>query len=99
MARPAKLKIISGYWISINDYPSAALSEKRQGKVGYSVQIDPSGRVVSCKVTETSGHGDLDATTCALVRKRAVFDPALNDQGNPIPSEWRNSVTWRLPSE
>jgi hypothetical protein len=53
--------------------------------------------VAACNVTGSSGVVSLDATTCALLKVRARFNPALDRDGKPIPAQYRNRFRWELP--
>src|SRR6218665_2009918 len=70
-------------WATTNDYPSRALREEREGTTGFRVTVGPDGRVADCQITSSSGHADLDEATCANVRRRARFNPAMDGEGNP----------------
>jgi periplasmic protein TonB len=98
-ARAAKPKNNPGGWATTNDYPSRALSQEREGTTSFRVTVGPDGKVTDCQVTGSSGHGDLDAATCSNVKRRARFDPALDNSGNPTSGSYSNRVTWRIPKE
>lgn len=85
-------------WISIRDYPQAAIDGHQQGAVGYAVAIDASGTVTGCTVTATSGSPSLDATTCALIFVRARFAPALDAAGRPVAGSYASRVRWVYPA-
>lgn len=61
--------------------------------------MGPDGRVVSCTVTSSSGHADLDAATCSLVSLRARFNPALDANGNPTTGTYSNRIRWVIPDD
>ena len=86
-----------GSWATTNDYPSRALREERQGTTGFSVSIGTDGRVTDCRITRSSGHPDLDETTCKMVSRRARFKPATDGDGNPTTGSWASSVRWEIP--
>jgi periplasmic protein TonB len=65
-----------------------------QGTVGVRFTVEPNGRVSDCRPVGSSGNPALDATTCSLVEQRLRFSPALNAQGQPIPTEVRTSYAW-----
>jgi periplasmic protein TonB len=98
-ARGAKPKNNPGSWATTNDYPSRALSQEREGTTSFRVTVGPDGKVSDCQVTGSSGHGDLDAATCANVKRRARFDPALSNDGSPTSGSYSSRVTWRIPKE
>jgi protein TonB len=84
-------------WANSNDYPSRALREEREGVTRFSVQVDASGRVSSCTVTGSSGHPDLDSTTCSLIQRRGRFRPATNGNGDAVSGSWSSAVRWEIP--
>lgn len=86
-----------GDWANANDYPSRALREEREGVTRFSVQVGADGRVTSCQVTGSSGHADLDDTTCKLIQRRARFRPATDGNGDPTSGSWSSAVRWEIP--
>lgn len=98
-SRAAKPKNNPGAWATTTDYPSRALNQGREGTTGFRVSVGPDGKVTDCQITSSSGHGDLDAATCANVKRRARFEPALDNAGNPTSGSYGNRVTWRIPKE
>jgi TonB family protein len=79
-------------------YPPAALRAGHEGAVGFAVKLARDGRVVGCRVTQTSGHADLDNETCAQLRKTGRFKPAADTDGKPVPSTYASTLRWRLPA-
>ncbi|MCW3847603.1 energy transducer TonB [Sphingomonas sp. LB-2] len=86
-------------WVTNDDYPAAALRVEASGPVAFRLDIDEAGRVFACTVTSSSGWDILDATTCALLKRRAQFVPATDAQGQPVPSSWSSRLRWELPEE
>lgn len=84
-------------WANANDYPARALREEREGVTRFSVQVNAEGRVSSCSVTGSSGHSDLDSTTCSLIQRRARFRPATDGNGRPVSDTWSSAVRWEIP--
>jgi periplasmic protein TonB len=87
-----------GNWANVNDYPSRALSQEREGTSGFRVTVGADGRVTSCTITSSSGHADLDDATCKNVTRRARFSPALKG-GQPVEGSYSNRVRWQIPKE
>ncbi|MBW8785408.1 MAG: energy transducer TonB [Novosphingobium sp.] len=85
-------------WATTNDYPSRALREERQGTTGFRVTVGPDGRVTDCEVTSSSGSPDLDEATCANVRRRARFTPAM-ENGQPTTGHYSNRIRWVIPKD
>lgn len=86
-----------GLWLSTRDYPPLALEEGRNGRSSFRLQIDKEGKVTGCEIIVSSGHEDLDETTCTLIRQRALFDPATSRRGKKAAGMYQNSVLWRIP--
>ncbi|QYU70222.1 energy transducer TonB [Leptolyngbya sp. 15MV] len=80
-----------------NDYPSRALREEREGVTRFTVNVGADGRVTSCQVTGSSGHADLDETTCRLIQRRGRFNPATDGEGNAVADRWSSAVRWEIP--
>lgn len=97
VVEPARAKANLQGLITSDDYPSAAASREETGTVRVRLTIGTDGRVTGCTVTGSSGSSSLDNTTCRLLRSRARFTPARDNQGNPI-SDTVNAppITWRL---
>jgi protein TonB len=75
-------------WISgriqDSDYPRASYEAGVGGTVFLRFVVAPNGRVSECRVTRSSGHPDLDATTCRLIQRRFRYRPARDARGRPI---------------
>lgn len=82
-----------------DDYPPAALRAEEQGMVTVAVTVSASGLVADCGIAGTSGSAMLDRTTCALLRRRARFHPALDADARPTQGIYRTSITWRIPGD
>lgn len=88
-----------GSYFSVDDYPAAALRARIEGVVGFTLVVDPDGRVSDCSITGPSGSADLDAATCRILRSRARYTPARNAAGEPVSGSDRGAMTWRLPPD
>lgn len=93
---PPQPKGNPGAWVTVSDYPSAAIRENRSGVVRFSVGVDPTGAVTECNVTASSGYADLDFQTCAVLRRRARFKPATDENANPTNGIWASSFRWQM---
>jgi TonB family protein len=71
--------------------------EEREGTASFTVEVARDGRVASCAITESSGHADLDQTTCSNVTRRAQFYPAQDKKGQPVAGRYSNRVRWQIP--
>lgn len=77
------------------DYPAVALARGQGGTVALALLLDETGRVADCSVVETSGVASLDSQSCALIKERARFTPAIGLDGKPAKSSFFQRITWR----
>ena len=88
-----------GAWATTNDYPSRALSQEREGTTEYRIVVGIDGKASNCTIITSSGHIDLDQATCSNVIRRARFNAATDETGNPIEASWEGKLNWRIPKE
>lgn len=88
-----------GSWISDDDYPPDADRRRQEGTTGYRLSVSAEGRVTSCEVTSSSGVASLDSAACALLQRRARFNPGTDGEGNPTASSYSGRVRWKLPKD
>lgn len=85
-------------WFLPRDYPAAAIAERAEGAVRFSVDIDTAGRPSACRIVKGSGNAALDAATCRALMARARFHPVTDRRGRPRTALFEQSVTWHLPA-
>jgi len=82
---------------SADDYPAAAQSAGAEGTAQASLTIGPDGRVVGCNLVRSSGNSSLDSATCNILRRRAKFTPARDNNGNATTDTVTTPpIVWRL---
>lgn len=86
-----------GRWITNNDYRPSWINRGYEGVAGFSLRIDAQGRVSDCTITRSTGHAALDEATCALIERRAEFNPAKDTSGKIVSGTYSSSVNWRIP--
>lgn len=84
-------------WVSTDDYKSNWVRQEMTGRARFRLEIAADGRVAGCTITGSSGHPELDAATCALVSRRAKFQPARGSEGEPVAGSYSNAIDWQLP--
>ncbi len=82
---------------SSSRYPSRALREEREGTTRFSVVVGVDGRVKQCRISQSSGHTDLDRATCKTAKRHLRFHPAQNEKGDVVMGEWNSTVRWQIP--
>jgi len=80
-----------------SQYPPQSLAKGEQGIVQFQASVDEKGRVMSCKVTQSSGFKRLDRETCDLIVDHASFKPALDSSGKASEAIHEGFVNWRIP--
>lgn len=76
------------------DYPADALIDDQSGTVTVALLIDERGKVADCSVVGTSAAASLDAQTCAILKERARFKPAVGSDGKPRKDGYMQRITW-----
>lgn len=84
-------------WVTVEDYRGSWIRQELTGKARFRLDIAADGRVTGCTITASSGHAALDQATCALVSKRARFQPARGSEGEPVAGSYSNAIDWQLP--
>ena len=84
---------------SDEDYPAAAVRNREQGPVAFTLSVGADGRATACSVTGSSGSAILDSTTCRLLMMRARFEPARDSKGRPTTDTVTGRIVWRLPDD
>jgi TonB family protein len=78
------------------DYPIDAIYEMQSGTVRVALLINEKGRIADCAILETSAAPVLDAQSCAVIKDRARFKPAVGPDGKPVKDGYIQRITWRL---
>jgi protein TonB len=80
-----------------DDYPESARDANATGTARASLTISPTGQVVGCTITQSTGNNALDSATCNILRRRAKFTPARDSNGNPTTDTVETPpITWQL---
>ncbi len=98
-AQAARARGNPASWVTTEDYPPSALREEREGVTGIAWDVTTDGKVVNCRVTQSSGSADLDDAACKFVTRRGRYSPALDKNGNPIQSSDKRRVRWQIPKD
>jgi protein TonB len=94
--RPPWPRSLLHHLLSSDDYPASALRAEEQGHVDFRLAVGKDGRASACTITGSSGSSSLDSSTCRLMMRRAVFDPARDRRGRPRPGVFDGRITWRI---
>lgn len=83
-------------WVMHTDYPNESMRAGETGTVGVRLSIAADGQVTECKVITSSTFPRLDQQTCAMLRKRARYEPAQQADGTKIPSMSFMRFRWMI---
>lgn len=84
-------------WFEFKDYPMRAFERKQEGVTQFELLVAPDGSIANCTITGSSGHEELDRTTCHLATKRVDFQPARGSDGQAVYGVYRSLAVWALP--
>ena len=82
--------------IAKEKYPAAALAAGQQGRTTFMLDVDETGKVFGCAITDSSQFSELDQQACAIAREWK-FEPALDANGKPSEGKSAHMLYWRLP--
>jgi periplasmic protein TonB len=80
--------------IEWRDVPGPVLAAQPRGTVRFRLLVGRDGRGRDCRVTGSSGHGGLDAATCAAAIRRLRWEPARDTAGNRVEAWVDGSNEW-----
>jgi hypothetical protein len=81
-------------WLSLDDTPIQELPSKGSVELRLRLTVAPDGRVHRCEIERSSGDMRIDAYTCDLARRRALFRPAQSVTGEAMYGVTHQSVVW-----
>ncbi|WP_322290663.1 TonB family protein [Allopontixanthobacter sp.] len=87
-----------GTWVTANDYPYKMLRAGQRGIVHFRMIVDETGKPESCHIQQSTRPKEFDDVVCKRLMERARFEPALDAEGLPLRSYYRNSVKFDVIS-
>ncbi|WP_176141484.1 energy transducer TonB [Sphingopyxis flava] len=85
-------------WLRAGDYPSAMLQKGMPGLVEFRLDVGADGFPTACHIQQSTHPEGFDRTVCDRLMKRARFEPALDRDGKPMASYYRDSVRFAFPN-
>ena len=92
--RSARPKGDVSAWVSQADYP-LSLKGGETGTTGFRLTVGADGRPTTCQITASSGFPVMDERTCMVMMRRARFDPATDDKGQPTSGSYASRIRWQ----
>ena len=96
LTRPVMPRTNPGDWIRPDAYPRDLVARGTQGIVQFRLSIDTEGTPTDCHIQRSTRPAEFDKAVCKSVMRRARFLPALDENGAPIASYYRNTVRFVL---
>ncbi len=84
-------------WMRSDDYPPSAVWKGQRAIVHFRLNIDDKGSVTACEIQHSTGGTDFEKAVCRAYTRRAKFSPAIDANGKPAATFYRNAVVFRLP--
>jgi hypothetical protein len=94
LSRKARPLQSPGTWLRSGDYPRGQLYKGASAQIHFRLTVGEDGLVSDCAIQQATKGDEFAATTCALLRRRARFEPALDAAGRPVASYYVNAVRW-----
>lgn len=86
-------------WVTTDDYPTEALQRELGGTVIVVLTMDSTGVPEKCNVAVSSKVPALDAQTCAVLVRRARYQPVTDEAGNHVSASTVERVRWIVPTD
>lgn len=83
--------------LKTRDFPRSGAGERDGRFIIVRYDVGTEGRVVNCRVIQSSGSAEADAITCRLIEQRFRYRPAEDAQGNPVTDQTGWKQWWWRP--
>lgn len=77
-------------------YPPMMLREGLPGLVNLRFAVDEVGQITACHIQMPLSDPEFERVSCRDIQRHLKFSPALDKDGNPIPSYWVTSVRFHI---
>jgi protein TonB len=82
--------------IKDKDYPRESAQAGAGGTVFVRFAVETNGRATDCTIMRSSGHEDIDETTCRLIEDRFRYKPGTDRSGRPVRTWLDEHHTWSI---
>jgi TonB family protein len=96
-SRPLRSNQKRGAWIGDEDYPKNMISQGKRAMLNVRLSVDATGVPTACHLQQSTGPKEFDDTVCRALMRRARFEPALDAEGKPFASFFRQSINFNMP--
>jgi Gram-negative bacterial TonB protein C-terminal len=95
LSRKVKPQQSPARWVKSEDYPLDMLRSGQPAIVDFRLSVDADGKPTACHIQSTTRPKEFDDAVCKSVMRRAKLDPALDSNGKPLASFYRNTVRFK----
>lgn len=85
-------------WVVAQDYPVKMLRAGQPAIIEFRMSVAADGKATSCHIQSTTRPKEFDDAVCGSLMRRARFAPALDAEGKPLASYYRNTVRFAIPN-
>ena len=78
------------------EYPRRMVRDEKSAYVRVRLIVGPDGKPTSCHIQMQVPHPDFSETACDGLMRHARFEPALDAQGQAIPSYFTTSIIYQI---
>ena len=82
-------------WVVSADYPLKMLAAGQPAIVEFRLSVGIDGKPTACHIQSSTRPKEFDNAVCKSVMRRAQLNPALDSEGKPIASYYRNTVRFQ----
>lgn len=79
-------------WFRKGDFPNSLIRARRNVIIRYVLMVDATGEITNCKIPSLAAGDRLAAHTCSLLSHRLRLTPAIDADGEPVPSFYNRSI-------
>ena len=83
-------------WLRNYDYPEEMIRQRQPGLVEFRLMVDTAGKATACHIQQSTNPKGFNEVVCAALMRRAEFKPALDKDGRPMASYYRNRVRFHM---
>ncbi|MGQ3101581.1 MAG: energy transducer TonB [Sphingopyxis solisilvae] len=96
LMRPAVPKSDYRRWVQPRDYPPEMIMNGKRAIVHFRLNIGADGKPTACHIQQSTRPKAFDDAVCRAIMRNAEFEPALDADGAPLASYWRNTAVFIL---
>jgi len=83
-------------WVTNDDYPRRAQQNGEQALIEFRLSIDDAGKPTACHIQQAAQAPEINKVACDAMMRRAMFVPALDKDGKPMPSFFRGAFLFQI---